>query len=112
VVGLVQLRNQISEYSVAYDVLFWGAQIVGAFFLTVSSILMVLEVQKHWYAILPFNLSWHIGFWNIIGSVGFLLSGIFGLTPITYWGTSFSTYWGSYAFLLGSYLQWYETLNK
>lgn len=50
---------------------------------------------------------------------GFWMCGIFGIMretggseSVQQWGTAFSTWWGSWAFLLGSYLQFYETLNK
>lgn len=28
------------------------------------------------------------------------------------WGTAFSTFWGSWAFLIGSYIQLWEGINK
>ena len=78
--------------------LIWNPQVAGAFLLTVSSILMVVDGKDSILLIL-------VGLLNVVGSMGFLLSGIFGYTNIVYWGVIFSTYWGSYAFLLGSALQ-------
>jgi hypothetical protein len=48
--------------------------------------------------------------------VGFWLSGLFGFwQPAGRYqvgGTAASTFWGSYAFLVGSYLQLLEAVNK
>lgn len=59
------------------------------------------------------------GSWLVLRTGGFWLCGIFGIMretggseTVQQWGTAFSTWWGSWAFLLGSYLQFYETLNK
>lgn len=31
----------------------------------------MLETQSKWYIPAPKVLGWHIGFWNLIGAVGF-----------------------------------------
>lgn len=77
----------------------------------------MLEVQQHWWTPKPLNIGWHVAFWNLVGAVGFWLSGFFG-----YWqypaekyvhnGVALSTFSGSFAFLLGSWLQYLEALNK
>lgn len=33
----------------------------------------MLEVQRTWYGIKPFDLGWHVGLWNLVGGVGFWL---------------------------------------
>ena len=98
----------------AWLVLFWVTQIVGATFLTISSVLMTLESQSVWYRPRLLSIPWHIGFWNIWGSVGFLLSGLGGAVwseedqQGRYWGVFFTTYVGSYSYFLGSVLQYIE----
>uniref|UniRef100_A0A0K3CL33 endo-polygalacturonase n=1 Tax=Rhodotorula toruloides TaxID=5286 RepID=A0A0K3CL33_RHOTO len=76
-----------------------------------ASLVFALETQKRWWKIRPLNIGWNVGFWNVVGGFGFWFSGIFGIwrqTDISdpehyqYWGTAFSTFWGSWAFLLGS----------
>jgi uncharacterized membrane protein YoaT (DUF817 family) len=57
-----------------------------------------------------------VGFWNFVGGVGFWLSGFFGFYQYPaqiyqVWGTALSTFWGAWAFLIGSYIQLVETLN-
>lgn len=100
----------------AYNGAFWTPQVVGAFFLTVSSVLLTLNSQKFWFLPKLNSLGWHVGFWNLIGSVGFFLSGLFGLIYTSdmkherLWGVSFTTYVGSYSFLLGSVLQYIESI--
>lgn len=91
-------------------------QAVGATFFIVSALLFMFEEQPKWYLPQPQRIGWHVGFWNLVGAVGFFLSGLFGFWSepsgvLQLGGTAVSTFWGSYAFLLGSYLQLLEALN-
>lgn len=93
---------------------YWFPQVLGGCGFIVSSLLFCLETQSRWWKPEPHLLGWWIGFWNLIGAVGFTMSGAFG-----YWVTrkgtyqaGLSTFWGSWAFLLGSLVQWYESLVK
>lgn len=94
---------------------YWVPQVIGGMGFVVSGTLFMIETQKHWWQPAPTVLGWHIGFWNLIGGVGFTLCPIFGLLGTQYWmelQASTSTFWGSWAFLLGSTIQWYESLDK
>ena len=75
----------------------------------------MLETQSVWYLPAPGVLGWHIGFWNLIGAYGFTLCGAlgpaYGNTGAEY-EASLATFWGSWAFLIGSLIQWYESLDK
>lgn len=101
-----------------WEGLFWVPQVLGSPGFIISGAMFSLEVQKKWYKPEFLSLGWHVGFWNLIGGFGFLFCGIFGLFREFHddwaqkWGTAFSTFWGSWAFLLASYLQFFETLNK
>lgn len=59
--------------------------------------------------------SWHIGAWNLIGGIGFTLCGALGFASANsgcvYQG-SLATFWGSWCFLIGSVIQWFESLDK
>ena len=93
---------------------YWVPQIVGGCGFTISSLLFMLETQRKWYIPAPMVLGWHIGLYNLVGAVGFTLCGVFGLyDDDPYWAdqASLATFWGSWAFLLGSVLQWYESLD-
>jgi hypothetical protein len=94
---------------------YWIPQIVGGSGFIVSSSLYMLETQKNWYTPAFGVLGWHIGFWNWIGAWGFTLSGALGPAYGSS-GAQFqagcATFWGSWAFLIGSVLQWYESLDK
>lgn len=79
-------------------------QVVGGAGFVVAGVLFALETQRHWWQPRPFNLGWNMGAWNTVGGIGFTLSGVFGFWErccpgVQKWGTSFSTYWGSIAFL-------------
>jgi hypothetical protein len=73
-----------------------------------------------------------VGFWNLVGAVGFMICGAFGYSPVERWVTqsALSTFWGelflshnlqvvliryyvslgSWAFLIGSVMQLYEVI--
>lgn len=93
---------------------YWLAYLVGGIFFVASSALYMLETQPTWYTPAPHVLGWWIGVWNMIGSLGWTLSASFG-----YCSTSWCAYqsdltlvWASTAFLTGSLLLWYESLDK
>lgn len=75
----------------------------------------------------------HIGFWNLIGAIGFMLCGALGYASVTStkvgshyvctrlcdalivhpqanYQSVLATFWGSWAFLIGSTVQLWETL--
>ena len=96
----------------------------------------MLETQPKWYIPAPKVLGWHIGFWNLIGAIGFTVSVDCCHCPIeipcgpliamklcgalgpayknsgAQYEASLATFWGSWAFLIGSVIQWYESLDK
>ena len=80
----------------------------------VSSALYMLEVQPNWYTPAPKLLGWHIGLWNMIGSVGWTLGAAFGYCMKGWceYQSELSLVWASAAFTIGSALLWYEAVNK
>jgi hypothetical protein len=78
--------------------------------------MFMFETQPAWYHIRPFDsLGWHVGFWNVIGALGFMLCGVFGIAEAQPWAeyqSGCATFWGSWAFLIGSICQWIECLNR
>lgn len=122
------------------DGVYWSPQVVGGTGFVVSGALFVLETQRRWYAPAWGTLGWHVGLWNLVGGLGFTvglsawseaccvfrtdfllstpplaqLCGAFGFSSTT--GLQFqaacSTFWGSWAFLIASVVQWYESLDK
>lgn len=98
----------------------WVAQIIGSLGFCIASAIQMLEEQPKWYIPAWGKIGWHSGFWNLIGSIGFLFSAIFGLLsnpggngPVCcqFWGTGFNTYYGSWAFLISSVLMLIEVVN-
>lgn len=93
---------------------YWTPQAIGGSFFIISGLLFAIETQSCWYIPGFKVLGWHIAAWNTIGGLGFALSPIFGYFTAS-WGeyqAACSTFWGSWAFLIGSLLQWYESLDK
>ena len=97
------------------DGIYWVPQIVGGSGFIISGALFMLETQQVWYKPAFQVLGWHIGFWNLIGAFGFTLCGAlgpaYGNSGAEY-QASLATFWGSWAFLIGSAVQWYESLDK
>lgn len=54
--------------------------------------------------------------WNLIGGIGFTLCGALGYAAEASSGAAYqstlSTFWGGWAFLIGSVIQWYESVNS
>jgi hypothetical protein len=89
-------------------------QIVGGCGFIASGTLFMLETQKKLYRPNFEVLGWHVGFWNLIGGVGFTLCPAFGYDTHSWaqYQASLSTFWASWAFLIGSLIQLYESLQK
>ncbi|KAK1829086.1 integral membrane protein [Podospora conica] len=95
---------------------YWTPQVVGGVGFVVSGVLFMVEVQERWYKPAPSLLGWHVGFWNLVGAVGFTLCGALGFgvdggRSVEY-ALTMATFVGSWAFLIGSIFQWYESLDK
>ncbi|KAJ9658187.1 hypothetical protein H2198_003892 [Neophaeococcomyces mojaviensis] len=96
------------------DGVYWVPQVVGGCGFVVSGTLFMIETQKHWWQPATEVLGWWIGLWNLIGGIGFTLCPCFGFSS-AHWAqeqAAVSTFWGSWAFLIGSVVQWYESLDK
>ncbi|KAK4619460.1 hypothetical protein CLAFUW4_11157 [Fulvia fulva] len=97
---------------------YWCPQIVAALCFLTASIMFQLETQENWWKPEPKVLGWWIGIWSVVGSVGFELCACFGTAAAVrewHWAeyqSDLSSMWGSAAYLTGSFLQWYEALNK
>lgn len=99
----------------------WTMQTVGSVFFVISSWMMMVEEQVNWYMPACARIGWQSAFWNVLGSVGFLLSAVFGYLAnwegngtvcCQLWGTAFNTYWGSWGFMIASAFLYYEVENK
>ncbi|KAK3945874.1 hypothetical protein QBC46DRAFT_349164 [Diplogelasinospora grovesii] len=94
---------------------YWLPQVVGGSGFIISSILFMVETQDKWWKPAPKMLGWHIGFWNLTGALGFTLCGALGFAieqGSVQYAATLSTFVGSWAFLIGSLIQWYESLDK
>ncbi|KAK8085580.1 hypothetical protein PG997_006851 [Apiospora hydei] len=95
--------------------IFWLPQVVGGTGFIVSGCLFMLEVQPSWYRPAPKVLGWHVGLWNLVGALGFTVCGALGFAigdeGVEY-ASTLATFVGSWAFLVGSVIQWYESLDK
>lgn len=110
--ALPGINNHLSQGLL--DGIYWTPQVVGAIGFIISGTLFMIETQTKWYIPALGTLGWHIGAWNLIGGWGFFLSPAFGYSP-HHWAqyqACLSTFWGSWAFLIGSVIQWYESLAK
>jgi hypothetical protein len=97
------------------DGIYWVPQMVGGAGFILSGLLFTLETQKTWYRPAWHVLGWHIGVWNFIGGIGFTLCGALGPASMhsgVEYQATLATFWGSWAFMIGSTIQWYESLQK
>ncbi|TYJ51600.1 hypothetical protein B9479_007826 [Cryptococcus floricola] len=94
------------------DVFFWTPQVIGGTGFIVSSLILMLETQTHpWLPNLT-DIGWWIGFWNLIGAFGFMLCGALGYSDKSgvVYESDLATFWGSWAFLIGSVVQLGEAI--
>ncbi|KAJ2915846.1 hypothetical protein MD484_g4562, partial [Candolleomyces efflorescens] len=114
--ALPTIQLAIKNRTGVLDGVFWVPQVVGGMGFVISSTFIMLETQTKWYKIRPLNIGWHVGFWNFIGGIGFTACGALGFAAASNSGVNFQsvlcTFWGSWAFLIGSLLQWYESVNS
>lgn len=115
--GIVSLPPIYESLSAgAINGVYWTPQVVGGSGFIVSALLFMLEVQPRWYIPNLKSLGWHVGFWNLVGAIGFTLCGALGFgssgSHALEYAATLSTFIGSWAFLIGSLVQWYESLNK
>lgn len=78
-------------------------KVIGGCGFVISSGLIMLEVQERWYTPNLRSLGWHIGFWNLVGAIGFTLCGALGYgvgQPGIEYASTLSTFVGSWAFLV------------
>jgi len=95
-------------------IFYWTPQVIGGTGFILSGLLFMLETQARWYKPALGTLGWWIGAWNLVGGIGFTLCPAFGYDEDSWaqYQACLSTFWGSWAFLVGSALQWYESLEK
>ncbi|KAK0269770.1 hypothetical protein LTR35_014662 [Friedmanniomyces endolithicus] len=112
--ALPGIYNVISNTTRVLNGVYWVPQVVGGSGFIVSGTLFMIETQKRWYRPALRELGWHIGLWNLIGGLGFTLCPIFGFGTVEWrvLQASVSTFWGSWAFLIGSLIQLYESVAK
>jgi hypothetical protein len=101
--GLPPILNSLS--TPAENGVFWLPQVIGGSGFIISSFLFMVEVQDKWYIPAPTLLGWHVGFWNLIGGIGFTLCGALGFAidqPGMEYASTLATFVGSWAFLVRS----------
>ncbi|KAF3013949.1 hypothetical protein E8E14_004968 [Neopestalotiopsis sp. 37M] len=116
IAGLTGLPPILDAMSVPVtNGIYWLPQVVGGSGFIISGWLFMLETQPSWYRPALGTLGWHIGFWNLVGAIGFTLCGALGFASeneSAAYASVLATFIGSWAFLIGSVIQWYESLNK
>jgi hypothetical protein len=95
---------------------YYSPAILGGIGFCASSLLFMLETQSFWYMPAPEILGWHVGFWKLLGSLGFTVSAALGPAKeyngqIEFYA-GLATFCGSFSILIGSLIQWYESLDK
>ncbi|KAJ4361074.1 uncharacterized protein N0V89_001643 [Didymosphaeria variabile] len=113
--GLTALPGIYDKMSRPITIIFyWTPQVLGGLGFIISGTLFMLETQSKWWKPAPRTLGWWIGCWNLIGGIGFTICPAFGYDTSSWaqYQACLSTFWGSWAFLIGSVIQWYESLSK
>ncbi|KAJ7793407.1 hypothetical protein B0H14DRAFT_148789 [Mycena olivaceomarginata] len=96
--ALPAITTAIESRTALFNGVFWTPQVIGGTGFVISSTIIMIETQKKWYLPAVTSLGWHVGFWNLVGGVGFTLCGALGYafnssSKIAY-QSSCSTFWG------------------
>ncbi|KAK3956531.1 hypothetical protein QBC32DRAFT_388484 [Pseudoneurospora amorphoporcata] len=112
--GLPFAQNNLSTG--ALDGSYWLPQVVGSVFFIFSAILTMVEVQDKWYVPTPNLLGWHVGLWNLVGSIGLTVTGALGFANEAgeeyEYAIGMATFVAAWAFLIASFILLFESLNK
>ncbi|KAJ2892686.1 hypothetical protein MKZ38_009481 [Zalerion maritima] len=104
--GIPPILNRLEESRAAENCVYWLPQVIGGTGFIVSSFLFMVEVQEKWWKPAPRLLGWHVGFWNLVGAIGFTLCGALGFGTngengeAVEYALIMSTFVGSWAFLM------------
>ncbi|OIW28550.1 hypothetical protein CONLIGDRAFT_385561 [Coniochaeta ligniaria NRRL 30616] len=101
IVGVPSILGGLS--TPAENGIYWVPQVIGGSGFIISSFLFMLETQEKWYRPALGVLGWHIGFWNLVGGIGFCLCGALGFgaaNPAVEYASTLATFIGSWAFLV------------
>lgn len=112
IMSLPGIYNTLSQ-GVLWGV-YWLTYLIGGISFVISSALLMLETQEHWWKPSLHVLGWHINLWNLIGSVGWTLAASFGYCSKSWCGyqSNLTLLWASFAFFVGSAMLWFESVNK
>ncbi|KAJ0104020.1 hypothetical protein J7T55_009684 [Diaporthe amygdali] len=83
--------------------------LIGGGIFTISNIMLLLFVQERWYKPRFGTAAWQASLWNVIASTLFAITGVLFLSGDTLEG-SVASFIGSWAFLIGSVIQWYDMM--
>lgn len=105
--GFPGVLNPLDPVTVLYVV--FAPLTFGSCFFIVANLSLVILAQDHWYAPKIGAANWQAAFWSLLGSIGFMLTGAY-----LFLGDGVSSTWanflGSFAFLIGAIIQWYDLM--
>lgn len=105
--GVADLTNVNTYYYLALLPTF-----LGGFFFLVAALMNMMLSQRKWYLPAVTRLSWYVGFWYSVGSLGFALGGClwYAGEPV-YWAATLASFWGAWGWVIGSALRWYVIMG-
>ncbi|KAH8777701.1 hypothetical protein F5883DRAFT_409074 [Diaporthe sp. PMI_573] len=83
--------------------------LIGGGIFTISNIMLLLFAQERWYKPRFGTAAWQASLWNVIASILFAITGVLLLGGYVLAG-SVASFTGSWAFLIGSVIQWYDMM--
>ncbi|KAK3048557.1 hypothetical protein LTR09_010051 [Extremus antarcticus] len=93
-------------------------QLLAASGFAIASLLLIIKAQRdshdRWWRLQIWSPGVQVNILNLIGSTGFVFCAYFGLLEHAFWAQQqfgYSYLWGSWAFLLGSIISWYKSLQ-
>ena len=101
------------------NVLIWLPKTIGSIGFICAGWLFMVETQQSWWRPALRELGWHVGALSIVGGIGFVISTVLSFVPetsTTYesaeYQSAVTTMWAAMAYIITSFVQWYESLEK
>ncbi|KAK1979833.1 hypothetical protein LZ30DRAFT_725005 [Colletotrichum cereale] len=92
------------------QVLVFMPQVIGGSMFFVANFALMIFAQDVWYRPKFGSGEWQGALWNAIASIGFAVTGLL-LLQGNFLGASVASFVGSFAFLVGSVIQWYVLME-
>ncbi|KAH8722348.1 hypothetical protein GQ44DRAFT_622857 [Phaeosphaeriaceae sp. PMI808] len=100
----------VDPMSPIFPTLVFWPQVIGGAMFALANLMLVISEQEKWYKPKPLNAAWQGAFQSFVGGFGFMITGVFLLQGAIL-ESAVAAFGGSWAFFIGSLIQWYIVMQ-